>query len=385
MKTSRGDADWRSWSLFALSVVLAGAGCSGDKCEGANCGTDAGQNGDMGSDEGAGWTAGFTPKNIALDDVPAPLGSLTLSGNCTIDSDSGAVSCVNEDVAHALADETDADRTPAMVFSVVDLTVEASADVRIIGSHPVIIIAQGEARILGALRAVPNEFNAGEAFGGGFGSPAASRQRGLGDGGGGPGTDTVGGSGGSYCGTGGGTAPGAVYGAAEVMPLRGGSAGGSGEVGSSGAGGGAIQIAAATQIDIASSGVIHVGGAGGNFGGEPTQPAAGGGSGGAVLLQAPSIRLAGTVSANGGGGGGTGVSSDSGAYATADGVAAAGGTPNGGVGSSVDDPAGSSGTDNAGGGGGAGWIRLETAMEGLDLSGVLSPSVETGCASLGDL
>ncbi|MCP4601764.1 MAG: hypothetical protein GY847_14815 [Proteobacteria bacterium] len=117
-------------------------------------------------------------------------------------------------------------------------------------------------------------------------------------------------------------------------------------------------------------------------------------SGGTILLEAPRVEIAGVLAANGGGGGAGDLSCD-GAYGRPSDSAAPGGVAtgaaNGGNGSAGDNTDGISGNpyeslwSAGGGGGGVGWIRINTSDGLADITGIISPSTSTGCASLGTL
>jgi hypothetical protein len=227
----------------------------------------------------------------------------------------------------------------------------------------------------------------------------------LGPGAGGNGTTFSNSSGGAgFCGTGGGGAagsgtpspPGQPYGLPSIIPLQAGSAGGAafnnaGDTG--GSGGGGLQISAGTRIVVTNEGIINANGGG---------LSGGGGSGGAILLEAPTIVIDGVVVANGSSGGydvtgpsGTGASggvngnmNDTPALGAAGGNGSAAKTVNGSDG--VPGDSGSTTTAWVGsGGGGAGWIRINSGAScslttTLD-SGFtfISPSLGSGCASTG--
>jgi hypothetical protein len=153
---------------------------------------------------------------------------------------------------------------------------------------------------------------------------------------------------------------GATCGTPELIPLEGGSGGGSGADGSCGSncgwagggGGGVIQISSRTRIDIASGGAIDVsGGTGHGVGGGLSSRGGGGGggAGGGVLLEAPVVSVAGTLTANGGGGGASGAGSG--------GAGATGATKDGTNGRDFSAAA----QGGAGGGGGGGHIRINAA------------------------
>jgi hypothetical protein len=159
-----------------------------------------------------------------------------------------------------------------------------------------------------------------------------------------------------------------------------------------GAGGGAIELYARTRIEI--SGNINAGGGGGLGGQQCNQPynwlaGHGGGAGGTIVLQAPTIENTGRLSANGGGGGAGGGSvgnggagedgalgvspakggATSGMYSAAGGDGAAGGTA-----ARPGAPGPESG--NAGGGGG-GLGQIQLLYQATVAAGVTSPTAIT--------
>jgi hypothetical protein len=123
----------------------------------------------------------------------------------------------------------------------------------------------------------------------------------------------------------------------------------------------------------------------------------GGGAGGAILLEAPAIRIGGgRLAANGGGGGagGSGTSGGSadganGTFSASPAAGGAGANP-GGSGGALPDPAGQMGFplvgsafDTGGGGGAAGRIALRALGGGIDLDGeVISPAPDQGALAL---
>lgn len=188
-------------------------------------------------------------------------------------------------------------------------------------------------------------------------------------------------------------APGGVLrGLPTLIPLLGGCSGGSAML-PGGAGGGALQLS--VRDDLLISGSISAPGRGGQ-GGVFLDFAAGGGSGGGILLEARTVQLAPTawLTANGGGGG-EGTTLSSAGAAGADGLLtgntpAAGGqgmgsqSGNGGNGGSSLAPAGD-GTDSmssqagsGAGGGGVGRIRLNAAGSCGLLGGVSPPATSNG-------
>lgn len=325
---------------------------------------------------------GFTPSNFDPGDVDAgdaggnwsnaPVASvMTSCTNCL----PGAPTTIAMD-----------DGTLADIYVLKSLLIAQTAGLRLAGPNPIILAVLDTVDIQGQLlvngtgaTAGPGGFADGLSPGPGAGQAPSS-----------PATPASNGGGGSYCGVGGSggtlTPPaamgGAVYGAPTITPLVGGSAGGVSAATS--AGGGAIQIVAGQSIIIRPFGAINAGGAGATN----TDGSGGGGSGGAILLEAPSITVAGNLGANGGGG----MSAfSSGADATADDQPAAGALPNGGAGSAGTTVDGASGTgastaENSGaGGGGAGRIRLNTSSGIATVTGIVSPSLTTACATQGTL
>jgi hypothetical protein len=212
-------------------------------------------------------------------------------------------------------------------------------------------------------------------------------------------------SGGGFCGRGGEgaifadggsfTPEGPAYGSPTIQPLQAGSAGGYLTSGlTPGGSGGGLQISAGQSITVGAQGIVNASGSG---------QCGGGGSGGALLLEAPTILVEGVLAANGGSGGGAipSATCSLGASGTPNatpapgaqkggafgGVGSAGAMINGGAGKLAD-----AGTMYyAAGGGGAGWIRINTARpcsfaSTLD-SGTtfISPPLNSGCASLGTI
>jgi hypothetical protein len=180
--------------------------------------------------------------------------------------------------------------------------------------------------------------------------------------------------------------PGLTYGAPDLIPLQAGSAGGSRD-NARGAPGGALQITSSTSISVGITGAIFAGGLGGDYYASSNGDGAGGGSGSAILLEAPTVTIGGTIAANGGGGGdATNVGTDSNP-ANGPGAAAGGGSGGrGSAGATVNGAAGSVGTSTYGaGGGGAGHIRINTTSGSATLSAgyILSPSVGTACVTQG--
>jgi hypothetical protein len=317
---------------------------------------------------------------------------------CQIDADFAWWPCASDAgfAAPALQFKviTQSDGSRVGVYVVKSLRIEAGAQLLGTGTLPLVIIAVADINIAGDLDLSKI----------GDGSPHTP-----GPGKGASGTLELAGGGGSYCGVGGRGATTmsavlgntvAAYGNAELIPLVGGSAGGSSGRAVSDAsydssihGGGAVQLVAGHSIVIHATGGIVAGG-GGGAAGLKYQPS-GGGSGGAILLEAATVSVAGYLTANGGGGAGGGSygPTTSGQPGSADGKPAAGGHDgsysagglgsaaavlNGGDGSAQPDAWGA-----GGGGGGAGRIRINTKLGAATVTGIVSPALATACATQG--
>ena len=288
---------------------------------------------------------------------------------------------------------TQSGMSPATLYVVKTLTVASGQILTLNGPNPVIIASLGDVDIQGSVNV--NGFYGSYSPGAGGWPPAGMNANGpQGPGAGGNAQSatypTSGAGGGSYCGTGGkggGTgliAPGgSTYGNAQNVPLLAGSAGGYAVSTTFGSfSGGAVQISSATSIIVRGVGFINAGGAG---------AMGGGASGGAILLEAPTVTIQGTLAANGGAGGS--YSAGVGAPATPSNVAAVG-TGNGGAGTAgatingavgMPSDAGSV-SANGGGGGGAGYIRINVGSGGAILDGgTISPDLTTTCATEGKI
>jgi hypothetical protein len=376
------------------------AGSSGaEKDAGGHAGDDAGTRGgndaggnaghDAGTDSGA--ATDFTASdasNVGSEDLPAaPAKDLRIASDCSFDSDDGSFSCSNntpdEDFAFAVVEPEGALRLGVM--RVRSLQIDMGGVLKITGNLPLVVVADQTVRVFGRLSAASHDTTP---YAGGFTS------------GNGPGAGQLGvvgsfkpSSGASFCGRGGrgagvpddtsvkGIESGPSYGNATLIPLLGGS-GGAGESG--GAGGGAIQVVAFGEIQVGATGIIDAGGGAGGNG------SSGAGSGGGILLEAPKVTIDGVIAANGGGGGAS-VGGSGGEDGKPSASRAAGELPNlGGEGSAGDDPNGTDGmamtnNNSLGGGGGAGRIRINTADGKAAISGTLSPSIASKCATLGKL
>ena len=186
----------------------------------------------------------------------------------------------------------DVEDTTVAVFSATSLHVEEGANVRIHSPYPVIFLVHGDVQIDGHIR-MDSEDGATGGFNGidDDGGPGAGR-----DGASGAPGHFSGAGGGSYGGIGGsGGSCGAVLGGEggravvneDLVPLRGGSVGGSADGRMGGEGGGALQITARGTITIAATPMVtDVEPRIRAWGMAAGQSGAGGGSGGAVLLEA---------------------------------------------------------------------------------------------------
>lgn len=308
------------------------------------------------------------------------------------------------------------------IFGMKNLTVPATTVVRPIGGRAIVLVARGAMTIAGeidvgggrvqnaqgtaslsiagpgggrgAVDANVNNVAQGCAAGGNGTRPNPPNNRDTGGGGGG--FNTAGGKGGPASQTvdGGGAAVAAgmvatLCAQTNLVPLRGGSGGGAGAGGNRGGGGaGAFQLTSYTSITI-TGGTLYAGGAGGDG---STDPAGGGagGAGGAVLLEAPTIAIAGgALIATGGAGGAGGGNTNQGENAPRDGTAAEptgnggrGATgPNAGAGEvlAADGTGDLDGT--GGGGGGAGFIHLRSISAAAVSGGpIIRPSQGTSTA-----
>ena len=354
----------------------------------------------------------FTPSNgvsLTSADLTKATDEVSLTGNCTIDGDSSTIECDSRGLHGGYATKvvTLADQTRVSLFVAKSFRIETSTTVRTKGALPIVLAALDDLSVFGTVIVVPG--TAGGA------AETPNYLRGGGAGGGGAASESgLAGGGGSFCGLGGrggaaGTdmlAPSPAYGSPELVPLVGGSGGATSFF--SGAtnpgGGGALQLLAGKSVVIGASGAVTLPGGAGDrgdteVGGPGGYGAGGGGSGGALLVEAPVVRVEGTLAANGGGGGGAGDEGTPGSYGTAEARAAkgGGGPVPGGDGSSATGIGGADGiwdptkldritSDPAaasGGGGGAGRIRINTSAGHASITGVVAPALTTPCATEG--
>jgi hypothetical protein len=365
-----------------------------------------------GSDSGV--LGRFHPSNLPVDfTMPTGTQPWVLATSCAYDTDTlvGTGCGANFATRTASADVALSDGRRVAVLMADSVTINGGAKLSLSGTRPFILLANGKVEINGTIQAAVSDTN----FWWGGGAPGASSGDRVGicalpagPGGGGKGNSAAmaaGAGGGGFCGAGGRgsgvadagvfAAGGMPYGNVELVPLVGGSGGGSALGGftptlGTNHGGGAVQIVSGDSILIGDVGVVDMGG------GFPNSPSSsveggGGGSGGAILLEAPSVTVNGVLAANGGGGGGgylqhglPGQPSSTPATGGGLGGSGSGGT----VASGSDAKIGSANDKAGGGGGGAGRIRINTGCGGmltLSPSSVVSPDKTSGCYTEGAL
>ena len=345
----------------------------------------------------------------SLDDA-ATANDLVLSGAATIDTDAGTVTDTSG--SRVIQSSGITAGLPVGLFVIKVKSFATGGDVTVVGTRALVIVSAGTVKITHTLSVSararlngPGSLLSDTACRGGSTSGNANGWPGAGGGGFGS-AGGRGGTGGSPLVQGG--LPGGVSGTTELVPLRGGCPGGRDTTDNPsdyavGAAGGAIQIVSNVKIELADGGFVAANGSGGGkFQGLPTvcptggpcDHGEGGGSGGAILLEAPVVtvnQLAGVVS-NGGGGGcnvdGTGAAGSLSAVPAlgstcqqdpskgGDGAAGLIAAQNGGNGASGKPVGG-------GGGGGAGRIRVNVAP-GTQFSplGAVSGARSTGFVGL---
>jgi hypothetical protein len=333
---------------------------------------DAGQSGPgTDGDAAAGNSFPFAPSNLDSKTLSGAFEDVVLAGQCALDSGSGEAKCdghvVKPSLSFVVQAQNGGDRLG--VWRARSLRIGKGAVVTVTGPNAAVLVALDELAIEGGL------YNNGK-------SRAAAGARVAGTG---VGTSL---GGGGFCGNGGnyftGVGGGKAYGSETLIPLMGGSTGGSIDA-KPGNGGGALQLVAGTKVHIEEGATVGAGGGGGAVG-------QGGGSGGGILIEAPMVELLGWLGANGGGGGGTSegqpAQDDTGNRARGAIGAGAGGWRD-----TKDADAGeNAGSGSGGGGGGVGRIRINTQSGDIvasrDGGGYLVrafPTVASGCATLGTI
>ncbi len=370
-------------------------------------GGSAGAAGGPASDSGNSTCPGsglakFRPSNLP-DPFVVPAGAPALthtSSSCIFDTDdiTGTTpqgphfTCAASAKVTSPQVVTLSDGREAVVLPLESLTVPAGVTLKVAGRRPVIIAVSGDVIIHGSITASAGAVTAW--FAGGAPARSMPYLPGLCPldsvlGGGRPGPGSGGGASVPSSGT---AIPGGMpYGADSLIPLVGGSSGGTGDFGASSGGphgGGAIQIVSGTSILVSETASINMGGgAGYDIGGNT---GSGGGSGGAILLEAPLVTIKGILAANGGGGGAGYLSHPQ--DASASDQPALGGSMGGGMraglGAAASVATGGDSAATGGGGGGVGRIRINTGCGGslaISTSAIISPSESTGCFKSGSL
>lgn len=334
---------------------------------------------------------GFTPSNFSLaslGDVCGLEDAEIKIANCTFDTLDPQQTCTTQKVRQVILSQGEG--LPKLaVWIAKSWLFYPNVQVNIAPGRPVVFVAiEASIDIEGELSVSASSF---EPTAGGYAYPtspvAPNGVASAAPSGGGAGSSTNAAGGGGFCGMGGDGAAwpggiaasgGAVTGNEHIIPLVGGSPGGAG-AGFPGAGGGAIQLVAAAGVIIGVNGLVTAnGGVGGDAMG--AWMADGGGSGGAILIEATTVSTPGAVLANGGPGGRGGE----------------GDAVPGGSGSMSDTPHGlngacptascfpQTGAAASAGGGGAGWVRINTSPPvPTQLGGVHSPTLKSKCYTFG--
>jgi hypothetical protein len=328
-------------------------------------------------------------------DPDAQLQAINFAG--TIDADTGAMSGLRAAGPNVIAGIDYHLVNNVAVFRFGSLHITGAVSIG--GTHAVAFVANGDITIDGIIdvrgSCSGNEAGPGGLPGGAIKTSAGGQGGGIGgagghdncSGGSGGGHGFAGGQGGKSSGTSN-TTGGGTFGDATISMLVGGGGGGGGggnSGGAGGGGGGALQLASNGTITIGATGAagVNAGGCGGNL--ATNDGGGGGGAGGAILVEARVIHIGslGVLAVNGGGGGGA----DSGSTAGTDGLLSGAQANGGATGSSRGGKGGAQimlgGADGAdyknglGGGGGVGWIRINTraASATLDSGSLLSPAL----------
>jgi hypothetical protein len=356
----------------------------------------------------------FTPSNfdpVALEPSVTPTAVTLDCGTSTFDSKTLAFGnwCGQAPTPVIVPQASGPD---LVVIPIAQLSVASGATLKLTGDKPVVFAVFGDTTIAGTVDASATKATPGA--GGnvscsvGAGDPGDNGVVGSGTGGPGGG----GGGGGAFGSPGGaggttdnnqvskGGVASAAEGTPELVPLRGGCAGGRGGDGTKasaapgGGGGGAVEISAAGTLSI--SGVVSAGGGGGVNGAEGNG-GGGGGSGGAILLEGETVSIAGSawITANGGGGaagnpylntsGSDGADGSKNSGSQASGGSGNSGSGNGGKGAASAGAA-QNGADatgpygsRGGGGGGGGVGRVRVHSPNACPLGSASPAATTAC------
>jgi len=269
----------------------------------------------------------------------------------------------------------------------------ALGNLQLVGSHAIALVSDSALEVQGVIDARGRCTTTPQLPGPGGFDGGVIDDPGSGPGGGGGGSsNTLGGGGGGNGGSGGsgGNASadngGPTAGDATISTLFGGSGGGGGSQQSQnrgGPGGGALQLVSNQSISIGQNGGINAGGCRSLINNCGSCTSGGGGAGGTILLEAPSVTIDGKLAVNGGGASGAGGQGSDG---TLDRIPAPGGpTGNGGpggagaAGATLDgESAPMAGSRPGGGGGGIGRIRVDVLANGvvLGVMSVMSPAFD---------
>jgi hypothetical protein len=313
-------------------------------------------------------------------------GDVALAFNAIYDTDQRAlVPTIGPQVASY---EVTTTTGPLIVVPFHTFTLNTGVTLRVVGSKPIALVADGTIDINGTL----DLGAAGAAHRNNCDAVAGANGNGGAGGGGGGGFGSIGGAGGdgnsdgvARAGGNGGTAQ-----ARPEAPLGGcdGAGGGdsTGVGGPTGKGGGAVMLVA-TAINVASSGSVDASGGGGGFGRSGDGGGGGGGSGGFILLEATRLQIEGVIVANGGGGGeggeatGPGNAGSRGLTATSPAPGGAGNAADGGdggAGGAAQLLAGRSSTQTkpgggGGGGGGVGFVSFGAPQIVVGTNATVSP------------
>lgn len=351
--------------------------------------------------------AGFHPSNLPAGfTVPADLPTIVQNNNSTFDTDALAFATPiapdgGQPITMAV---TLSDGRSAALILAKSYTLSVGYTLSITGQAPLIIAADSNLMIDGTINATQSGTDAW--YGGGAPGPSTNARGGICglnacDGGGAAGgvsnATQQGSGGGAFCGNGGaGSIPsadagtpaagGTAYGSPDLIPLVGGASSGStnNTVGRVNHGGGGVELVAGGILTVTENGVVNMSG-----GADHSAYAIGGGSGGGILLEAPTVNVKGALVANGASGASYSSPGTDGQVSL---MAAPGGGNLGGAGSSATVINGgdgmASGSNFSGGGGGAGRIRINTGCGGTlntNSSALISPGASTTCFTTGTL
>jgi hypothetical protein len=334
---------------------------------------------ELGCDAAAAQCDVMRPSNLTTANAAACLAAAADRLEVGTATGTTTVSVAVDTSAAAACDVVDDSVSPGRCIVIrKDIHVWGNGVLRAMGARSLILIAQNHFAVDGRIDASAHRATAGPgAVSTGMGAPPVPLVFGAGGGGYG----SPGGSGGRAPMTIGGTAPGgAAYGTPALVPIVGGSPGGSVSFAQGGAGGGAVQLSLCRgTLSLGATAVIDAGGGGAGGGSGVSESGAsmgggggGGGSGGAILIEAPQLYIAGELLANGGGGGGGGswdneIEGSAGGNGGENGGAGGVDYTLGGLGAALghDAASGKSSANllfgGAGGGGGVGRIRVNIA------------------------